>query len=347
MKVAMVLEEMRRYPEHFSLLLVHTGQHYDYELSGAFFRDLSLPEPDIHLGVGSGNHGKQTGKIMIEFEKIVETENPWLIVVVGDVNSTLAAAIVASKLLIPLAHVEAGLRSFDRTMPEEINRAVTDVLSDFLFTTEEDANLNLEREGVDGSRVHLVGDVMIDCLMKNKERASHSNMLEELGLREREYAVLTLHRPSNVDSKETLVSILDALRIVGERTKIIFPAHPRTKKRLKEFQLTPQNVVITEPFGYLDFMRLEEQARFVLTDSGSIQQETTVFGVPCLTVRENTERPFTTEKGTNTLVGTDKDRIVEESFKVLDGGGKKGEAHRLWDGKASERIVGVLRKVAR
>lgn len=343
MKVATVLEELKRFPQDFSPVLVHTGQHYDYELSGAFFKDLSLPEPDRYLGVGSGDHGEQTGKIMVEFEKVVQQEKPWLVAVVGDVNSTLAAAVVASKLLIPLAHVEAGLRSFDRTMPEEINRMVTDILSDYCFTTEEDANVNLEREGVDGSKVHLVGDVMVDCLVKNKERADRSRILEELGLKEREYAVVTLHRPSNVDSKETLARILDALMAVGERTRIVFAAHPRTRKRLKEYGLTPRNVLVTEPFGYLDFLRLEKEAKFVLTDSGSIQQETTVFGIPCLTIRENTERPFTTDKGTNTLVGTSKERIVEESLKILDGGGKRGEVHPLWDGKASQRIVQVLR----
>lgn len=339
----MVLEEMRRYSKDFSPLLLHTGQHYDYELSGAFFRDLCLPEPDVYLGVGSGNHGEQTGKIMMEFEEVVLKEKPSLIVVVGDVNSTLAAAIVASKLLIPLAHVEAGLRSFDRTMPEEINRTVTDVLSHYCFTTEEEANLNLEREGVDGSRVHLVGDVMIDCLIKNKEKAKGSKILENLGLEERDYALVTLHRPSNVDSKETLARILEALKVVGERIQIIFPAHPRTKKMLGEFGLVPQNVVIKDPFGYLDFIRLEERARFVLTDSGSIQQETTVLGVPCLTIRTNTERPFTVTKGTNTLVGTDTKSIIEESFKVLEGKGKKGKIHYLWDGNASQRIVNVLK----
>ena len=343
MKVAMVLEEMKRYPKDFNPLLVHTGQHYDYELSGAFFRDLSLPEPDVYLGVGSGRHGEQTGKVMIEFEKVVEKEKPSLGVVVGDVNSTLAAAIVASKLMISLAHVEAGLRSFDRTMPEEINRTVTDVLADYCFTTEEEANLNLEREGVDGSRIHLVGDVMVDCLMKTRGKAGDSKILEDLNLEEGGYSVLTLHRPSNVDSKETLSRILEALKVVGERIKIIFPAHPRTKKRLEEFGLTPQNVVLVNPLGYLDFIRLEEKAKFVLTDSGSIQQETSVFGVPCLTIREKTERPFTIRRGTNTLVGTDKDRIAGESFKVLAGKGKRGEIHRLWDGEASQRIVKVLR----
>ena len=343
MKVAMVLAEMRKYPKDFSPLLVHTGQHYDYDLSGAFFRDLSLPEPDVYLGVGSGNHGEQTGKVMMEFEEVVLKEKPSLIVVVGDVNSTLAAAIVASKLLIPLAHVEAGLRSFDRTMPEEINRTVTDVLSDYCFTTEEEANLNLKKEGVDGSRIHLVGDVMVDCLMKSREKAGDSKILEDLNLEEKGYSVLTLHRPSNVDSKETFSRILEALKVVGEKIQIIFPAHPRTKKRLEEFGLPLQSVVLVDPLGYLDFIRLEEKAQFVLTDSGSIQQETTVFGVPCLTIRENTERPFTISRGTNTLVGTDRDRIVEESFKILDGGGKTGEVHRLWDGNASQRILDVLR----
>lgn len=343
MKVSMVFEELRKFPHDFSPVLVHTGQHYDFGLSGAFFRDLSLPKPDMYLGVGSGTHGEQTGKIMIEFEKVAERERPSLIIVVGDVNSTVAAAMVASKLRIPLVHVEAGLRSFDRTMPEEINRTVTDVLSDYCFTTEEDANLNLEREGVDRSRVYLVGDVMVDCLLRNRNRAYRSQVLEHHGLKEQGYAVLTLHRPSNVDRKETLASILEGLDAVGERIDVVFPLHPRTETRLQEFGLTPRNLVLKEPFGYLDFMKLQANAKFVLTDSGCIQQETTAFGVPCLTIRDNTERPFTVRKGTNTLVGTSKGRILEESFKILEGERKRGEVHPLWDGKASERMVKVLR----
>jgi UDP-N-acetylglucosamine 2-epimerase (non-hydrolysing) len=343
MKVAMVLGEMRGYPQDFNPLLVHTGQHYDYELSGAFFKDLSLPEPDIYLGVGSANHGEQTGRIMIEFEKVVEREKPSLIVVVGDVNSTLAAAVVASKVMIPLAHVEAGLRSYDRSMPEEINRMVTDVLSDYCFTTEEDANTNLKREGVDESKVFLVGDVMIDCVMKTRERARSSKILEALNLEPGRYALLTLHRPSNVDSRETLLRIFRALEVIRQRIPIVFPVHPRTKNRLAQFQIDPMNLSIMDPLGYLDFLMLEENAKFVLTDSGSIQQETTFFGVPCLTIRKNTERPFTVARGTNTLVGSDPDRIVNESFNVMDGKRTKTEVHQLWDGKASRRIVKVLK----
>jgi UDP-N-acetylglucosamine 2-epimerase (non-hydrolysing) len=343
MKVAMVLNEMREYPQKFHPLLVHTGQHYDYALSGAFFRDLSLPEPDTYLGVGSANHGEQTGRIMIEFEKIVEKEKPSLIVVVGDVNSTLAAAVVASKLMVPLAHVEAGLRSFDRTMPEEINRVVTDILSDYCFTTEEDANINLRREGVDESKVFLVGDVMIDCLLKTREKLEDSRILRDLDVEAEAYALLTLHRPSNVDFKETLSRIFEALEVIGERIRVVFPAHPRTRNRLAEFRIAPRNVTLMEPLGYLDFLVLEEKAKFVLTDSGSMQQETTFFGVPCLTIRENTERPFTISKGTNTLVGSDPDKIIEESFRVMDGRTTKTEVHELWDGKASQRLVKVLK----
>jgi len=346
MKVAMVYEEIKKFPDVFSPLIVHTGQHYDYELSGTFFKDLNLPAPDIYLGVGSGNHGEQTAKIMIAFEKVALREKPALIIVVGDVNSTLAASLVASKLLIPLAHVEAGLRSFDRTMPEEINRILTDVVSDYLFSIEESANENLKKEGIDMKKVYLVGDVMVDCLFKNIERAKKSKILKSLGLKEKEYALLTLHRPSNVDIREVLTRILEAVNTVAKRIKIVFPMHLRTKRRIEEFGLLShtKNLILMGPLSYLDFICLEERAKFVLTDSGGIQEETTVLGVPCLTIRENTERLFTIAKGTNILVGTNKHRIVEESFKITNGDIKRGEVHPLWDGLASKRIVEVLRR---
>ena len=347
MKVAMIYGEMRKYRDEFNVIIVHTGQHYDFELSGVVFKDLELPEPNIYLGVGSLNHGEQTGKIMIEFEKVVLEEKPDLVVVVGDVNSTLAASIVASKLLIPLAHVEAGLRSFDRTMPEEINRTVTDILSEYLFTTEEDANTNLIREGIDERKIYLVGDVMVDCLLKNRKKTKKSRALKEMGLKKKDYAVITLHRPSNVDEVETLLKILDAITIVAGRIKIVFPIHPRTRKRMKEFGLLRHNdnLILSPPLGYLDFIHLEACSRFVLTDSGTIQSETTVLGIPCLTLRKNLERPYTVNKGTNILVGTERDRIVEASLNILDGKEKKGFPHPLWDGFASKRIVDILRKV--
>jgi UDP-N-acetylglucosamine 2-epimerase (non-hydrolysing) len=346
MKVAMILKEMRSFPDVFAPVLVHTGQHYDWGMSGAFFADLGLQKPDIYLGVGSGNHGEQTGRIMIALEEAVIDNRPDLIIVVGDVNSTAAAAMVASKLWIPLAHVEAGLRSFDRTMPEEVNRVVTDVLSDFLFTTEEDADANLVREGIAPGKIHLVGDVMVDCMFLYREKATQSDVLNRLGLVPREYILLTLHRPSNVDLKDILADIMDAIEIVASRSPVVFPAHPRTQKRANEFgvSLSRPGLIVTEPLGYLEFLCLEERAQLVLTDSGSVQIETTAFGIPCLTLRENTERPFSVRKGTNTLVGYDKDRVVKESFARLDGEGKGGESHPLWDGKASRRIVEILKR---
>lgn len=344
MKVAMVYQEMMKFPHEFNPLIIHTGQHYDFELSGAFFEDLNLPNPDIYLCVGSGSHGKQTGRIMIEFEKVVLKEKPDLIVVVGDVNSTLAASLVASKLLIPLAHIEAGLRSFDRTMPEEINRMVTDILSDYLFTTEEVANENLNREGIDERKIFLVGDIMVDCLFLNRERARETRILERLNLARKGYCLLTLHRPSNVDNVDTLSGIIDALNTISEKTLIVFPIHPRTRKMMKNFGLSlDKGVKVIDPLSYLEFLNLEKNARFVLTDSGSMQVETTVFGIPCLTIRENTERPYTIERGTNTLVGIDKEKIVEKSIKILEGNNKSGKIYPLWDGKVRERIVEILK----
>jgi UDP-N-acetylglucosamine 2-epimerase (non-hydrolysing) len=345
MKVAMVYQKMKKSPREFDPLIVHTGQHYDFGLSGAFFRDLKLPNPDVYLGVGSGNHGEQTGKIMIEFEKVVLEEKPDLIVVVGDVNSTLAASLVASKLLIPLAHIEAGLRSFDRTMPEEINRMVTDILSDYLFTTEEAANDNLKREGIPEKKVFLVGDVMVDCLLANRERARETNILERLGVKKKHYSLLTLHRPSNVDKDNVLRGIIDALNVISKKITVIFPIHPRTRKQMRKFGLSFDKAVkVIDPVSYLEFLNLEENARFVLTDSGSMQVETAVFGIPCLTIRENTERPYTIEKETNKLVGTDRDRIIEESIKILGSNNKSGIHHSLWDGRVSERIVRILKR---
>ncbi len=348
MKIAPLLNEMRKHPE-IEPIIVHTGQHYDYEMSAVFFKDLEIPEPDIYLGVGSGSHGKQTGKIIIAIEKAMIKHRPDLIVVVGDVNSTLAASVVASKLHIPIAHVEAGLRSFDRTMPEEINRQVTDVLSEYLFTTEESGNENLKREGISEEKIHFVGDIMIEALINAKCKIENSklpfnNLQSTVFNLQSPYALLTLHRPSNVDNKETLSRILEALKEVSKRISVIFPIHPRTKKMVEKFRLskTLESLYVIKPLGYLDFIILEQNAKFVLTDSGSMQAETTYFGVPCLTIRENTEKPVTITMGTNKLVGTDKDRIIEESLKILDGKGKKGHVIPLWDGKTAKRIVDVI-----
>ena len=349
-------------------ILVHTGQHYDVNMSDSFFKDLNLPEPDVHLGIGSGTHGEQTGKVMIEFEKVLFQEQPNLVIVVGDVNSTLACALAAVKLHIPVAHVEAGLRSFDRTMPEEINRVVTDVLSDYLFTPSPDADENLKREGILEDKIFLVGDVMVDSLLFHLEKAKTTDVLERLGLCRKsfaghrqlttDYCLLTLHRPSNVDNKYDFLKIIKALTEISKHVPIIFPAHPRTKKQIEAFGLQPyfinltnnesritnNRIYLVDPFGYLEFLNLTMHSTFVMTDSGGIQEETTVLGIPCLTLRETTERPITITQGTNVLVGNDTQKIIDEAFKILDGEGKKGSCPEMWDGRASERIVNILRE---
>jgi len=346
MKVAPILEEMKKSADHFQPFFVHTGQHYDDEMSKAILQELRLPEPDVYLGVGSASHAVQTARIMMAFEEVVTEEKPGLVIVVGDVNSTLACALVASKAGVPIAHVEAGLRSFDRTMPEEINRVLTDRISDFLFTTCEDANRNLRREGIPEEHIYFVGNVMIESLRRFEPMLESSSVFDALGLRRGEYVLATLHRPSNVDDRETLEAILNAFQRIQQEIPLVFPAHPRTQKRMKEFGFQNLNsrLRVTEPMGYIEFLALEKHARFVLTDSGGIQEETTVFGIPCLTIRENTERPITIREGTNVLVGTRESRIVQESLKILNGGGTRGKVPQFWDDKVSERIVGVLRK---
>ncbi len=348
MKIAPIQRVMDSHP-NMQPVLVHTGQHYDERMSKLFFNDLQLPKPDIYLGVGSGTHAVQTAKVMIEFEKVIEEHKPDLVIVVGDVNSTAACSMVAAKMNTKIAHVEAGLRSFDRTMPEEINRLVTDVLSDLLFVTEKSGLENLKREGIADEKVHFVGHVMIDSLIHFKNVAAKSKIMEELGLQPQQYALVTLHRPSNVDNKENFQKILDAFKVIEKQIPIIFPIHPRAKKMIENFNLGPQieamkNLRLLEPLGYLDFMKLMHNARLVLTDSGGIQEETTYLGIPCITMRENTERPITVEIGTNVLVGTDTQRIIEEAQKVLDGKAKKGQIPELWDGKAAERIVEIIER---
>lgn len=347
MKIAPILKEMRLAPE-LQPILVHTGQHYDEGMSDVFFRELGIPEPQVHLGVGSGSQAEQTGKVMVAFEAVVQRNRPDLVLVVGDVNSTLACSLVAAKAQIPVAHVEAGLRSFDRTMPEEINRLVTDALATYLFTTSRDADENLKREGVRAEKIHFVGNVMIDTLMASAREAEGSTIRAQLGLGGK-YALLTLHRPSNVDDARPLQGIFRGLKRLALRIPVIFPAHPRTSRMLAEFGVSTEfpGMRIVEPLGYLDFIHLEKHARLVLTDSGGIQEETTVLGVPCLTLRFNTERPVTISEGTNVLVGNDPDRIVEEAMRVLEGGGKPRKVPELWDGKAAVRIVEVLLRIAR
>ncbi len=356
MKIAPIVREMDKYVDIENILL-HTGQHYDDAMSKVFFEDLALPQPNIYLGVGSGSHAVQTAKVMVEFESVLNEEKPDLIVVVGDVNSTLACSLVAAKLCIPVAHVEAGLRSFDRNMPEEINRVVTDALSHLLFTTEESANQNLEREGIPTEKIHFVGNVMIDTLLFFRDKAQESSIMDTLGIMPRKFALLTLHRPSNVDVKEIFKGIIHALNEIQQQIAIVFPMHPRTRARISEFGLPEEfeqltNLIVTEPLGYLDFLNLESNCAFVLTDSGGLQEETTVLGIPCLTLRENTERPVTITEGTNILVGTNPEKIVKESMKILSRYGHAincvttncPKVPKLWDGKAAERIVAEIRK---
>ena len=348
MKIAPIMAEMRRFPD-LEPVLIHTGQHYDDVMSDVFFRELGIPTPDHNLGVGSGTHTWQTAQVMLALEPLLVKLQPDCVLVVGDVNSTLAAALVAAKLCIPLAHVEAGLRSFDRTMPEEINRQLTDAVSDYLFTTSRDANENLRREGIPEHKVFFVGNVMIDTLLRHRSHAEKLQVPSRYGVAPSKYAVLTLHRPSNVDSPEALSGILDALEAIQARLPILFPAHPRTYKQLADFGLLQRlrampGVKLLEPLGYLEFLGLMAQARLVLTDSGGIQEETTILGVPCLTLRENTERPITVSQGTNEVVGTLPERIVGAAWRVLDGGSKKGRCPELWDGQAAERVVAILRE---
>jgi UDP-N-acetylglucosamine 2-epimerase (non-hydrolysing) len=327
--------------------LVHTGQHYDAAMSDAFFNDLGMPVPDIHLGVGSGSHAEQTAKVLVGFERVCLAERPDLVMVAGDVNSTLAVAIDAAKLVIPCAHVEAGLRSFDMTMPEEVNRIVTDRLCEILLTPSADGDENLIREGTPRERIFRVGNVMIDTLLYHLPRARSSGSLGRLGVVPHRYAVVTLHRPSNVDDRSTLTRLVGAIREIQRDVDVVFPVHPRTRRRIAEFGLERQvldlpRLKLCEPLGYLEFLGLTSLASLVLTDSGGLQEETTALGIPCLTLRENTERPITVSEGTNTVVGVDPDRIVSDARTALAGRGKDGRTPALWDGKASERIAQLV-----
>jgi len=350
MKVAPLAVEMAQYPDIFYQILVHTGQHYDDNMSKIFFENLNIPQPDIYLGVGSGSHAEQTARVMLAFEPVLLRKRPDLLLVVGDVNSTLACSLVAKKLGVAVAHVEAGLRSFDHSMPEEINRLLTDQMASLLFTTERSANENLRREGVTEEKIHFVGNVMIDTLLVQKERALEMDVVAKYGLSTQGFGLVTLHRPSNVDEREVLTGILDALEEIQRHIPILFPAHPRTMKQLQKFGLESRlaamaNLRVTEPLGYLAFLNLMANAKMVLTDSGGIQEETTILGVPCLTLRKNTERPVTVTHGTNTVVGSDPQRIVDECSIILRDGGKRGKIPELWDGKAARRIVDILGKM--
>jgi len=342
MKIAPLFWEMRRRP-CFDPYLVHTGQHYDERMSELFFKELNIPRPDINLEVGSGSHAVQTAEVMKRFEPVVLEQQPDLILVVGDVNSTAACALTSVKLGVPVGHVEAGLRSFDRSMPEEVNRIVTDAISRWLFVTEPSGVANLQQEGIPDEQIFLVGNTMIDTLMACRERCERSPILEELSLDGQAYAVLTLHRPANVDDATVLPGLLKAIERLQRDVPIVFPVHPRTRKALMEqgLDLLPQ-LLLTEPMGYLDFMKLLSHARLVLTDSGGIQEETTVLGVPCLTLRKNTERPITLEQGTNRLVGQDADHIIAAGMHALASAPPSVCVPHLWDGHAAKRILDVL-----
>ena len=326
-------------------LICHTGQHYDEKMSKVFFDELELPKPDFYLGIGGGSHAEQTGKVMIEFEKVLMKENPDLVIVVGDVNSTIACSLAAVKLGIKVAHVEAGLRNFDRTMPEEINRILTDSISDYLFVSEPDGLKNLSKEGVSQEKVFYVGNTMIDNLVHFTPIIDKSSVLDEFGLTVNEYILVTFHRPSNVDKEENLKSVVELLNRLSVYKKVIFPIHPRTKKQLEETRLSQElnkNVIITNPLGYIDFISLVKNSALVITDSGGIQEETTFLGVPCITTRKTTERPITVEIGTNVLVGEDFNKACEIAIDIMNGKIKNGRIPELWDGKAAERIVEIL-----
>ncbi len=336
-KIAPILEEFKKYSQ-FKPILVHTGQHYDYKMSEIFFRELEIPKPDYNLRVGSGSHAAQTAKVMLKLEQVILKENPKLVIVVGDVNSTLAAALVAVKLNIPVAHIEAGLRSGDMTMPEEINRILTDRVSDYLFVSDPAGIDNLKREGINKKKIFYVGNIIIDTLRKSKVKSQKSKILEKLNLKKKNYAVLTLHRPSNVDDKKKFVKLIDILNKVNKKIPIIFPVHPRIKKQL------PKNIAwnCVEPLGYIDFLALLAKSKLVLTDSGGIQEETTVLKIPCLTLRENTERPITASIGTNTIVGESRDEIIKEVDKVLEGKEKLSKIPKYWDGRTAKRIIKII-----
>jgi UDP-N-acetylglucosamine 2-epimerase (non-hydrolysing) len=349
MKMAPLYKELSLSSNRYEPQIIHTGQHYEEQMSKLFFNDLAMPEPSAYLNVGSGTQGKQTARIIERYEDLILSGNkPDLVIVAGDVNSTIACALVAKKLYIPVAHLEAGLRSYDDRMPEEINRVLTDRISNILLTPSLDANKNLKKEGIDPEKIYFVGNIMIDSLVAHKEKAENSNIFHQLNMVPNEkYALVTLHRPSNVDEYEGLKMLLTSLEIIGRKIKIIFPMHPRTRKNiydlgLSSFLNTNSDILFTDPLGYLDFLKLEMNAKFILTDSGGIQEESTYFGVPCLTLRENTERPITITEGTNHLVDLNVESIVNSVRKIIEGNVKQGKIPKYWDGKTASRIVKVL-----
>lgn len=357
MKVAPIHKAFEKYnianpDKKITHLICHTGQHYDEKMSKIFFEELELPKPDYYLGVGSGSHAEQTAKIMIEFEKVLLNENPDLVIVVGDVNSTIACSLTAVKLGIKVAHVEAGLRSNDRTMPEEINRLLTDAIADYLFVTEKSGIDNLKREGVPDDKIFFVGNVMIDSVVNYLPKADKSTIIEKLTKNTKYrtnghigYVLLTFHRPANVDNNDFLKKLVKVINELAVDRYIIFPVHPRTKANMDKYNITSEmndNVILTEPIGYIDFLSLTKNADLIITDSGGIQEESTYLGVQCITVRDNTERPVTVNVGTNQLIGTDLEKVKSVGFDVLNGKKKIGKIPDLWDGKAAERMVDIL-----
>lgn len=347
-KIAPIMEEMSKHAK-ISQILVHTGQHYDFNMSKAFFKELSIPKPGIFLNVGSHSHGIQTGMILAKLEKVLLREKPDLVLVVGDVNSTLAGALCAVKLHIPVAHVEAGLRSFDRLMPEEINRILTDTVSDFLFTDSNDANVNLVNEGLDKKKIFYVGNVMIDTLLKYRRIAQDNNILQKLKLSKRSYCLLTLHRPENVDNLGIFREVLSAIEMIQNKIKVIFPMHPRTSKMILKMGMRGKlremiNLSCVGPLGYIEFLKLMQDSRLVLTDSGGVQEEATALNIPCLTLRHNTERPVTVAKGTNIVVGHDPKKILARVNMILLGHRKNAKQIKFWDGGTASRIVKIILK---
>lgn len=348
MKAAPMMRALKRDSSSFSPTLIHTGQHYDQKMSDLFFNELGMDMPDINLGVGSASHAEQTAKIMVEIEKVFLHDRPDLLVVFGDINSTMAAALVAAKLGIPIAHVEAGLRSFDNAMPEEINRIVTDRLSDYLFVTEPSGVKNLKHEGVPDSKVFVVGNIMIDSLVASLDACKKSKIFENLSLIPKQYVCMTLHRPSNVDDPIMLKKLLDMILTIANKTRIVFPCHPRTKKEMANLGVTEnhhKNLTIIEPLGYLDFLRLQSECMFVLTDSGGVQEETTYLKIPCITMRHSTERPVTVDVGSNVLTGPNPDKVLAAVDDILAGRAKQGKIPHLWDGHTAERIVEILKRL--
>jgi UDP-N-acetylglucosamine 2-epimerase (non-hydrolysing) len=344
MKVAPLHRAFRARDAIEESLIVHTGQHYDEQMSDIFFEQLELPRPDRYLGVGSASHAQQTARVMTAFEEVVEEEEPDLVLVVGDVNSTLACSLVATKMHIPVAHVEAGLRSGDRRMPEEINRLLTDTIAELLFVTEQDGVDNLKAEGVSDDRIHFVGNVMIDSLVFFREKAAQTGIVDELELTPSHYAMMTMHRPSNVDNREGLVNLLKTIERIADLVPLVFPMHPRTRNRFDEFGLADRleavdNLILLEPLGYLEFLRLMEEAGVVVTDSGGIQEETTFLQVPCLTLRDSTERPITITQGTNELMDLDPEKVGQRVQDILSGDRSEGQVPAKWDGKTAERIA--------